>query len=116
MLAARDVSPGVRLATLGPNPSTPNGDGVNDVTRFQVQALAFLGRSELHFRLHTLSGHAVRTIRRGLGCSGDTGLNWDGLDDEGRRCTTGLYVYRISVRTPQRELTSTATGTIAIAY
>jgi hypothetical protein len=114
--ATGGVSPGVRLKSLGPNPFSPNGDDINDAVRFHVQALSFLGHGQLHLRVHSLAGRAVRSVNESLPGVGDATLVWDGLDDAGRLCAPGLYIYRISVRTPQRELAGSVSGTIAVAY
>ncbi len=116
VLATGQVSPGVRLVSLAPNPFSPNGDDINDVVRFHVQALSFLGHGQLNLRVHSLSGRTVYVVTESLQGVGDATLVWDGLDDAGRLCAPGLYLYRISVRTSQRELASSVSGTIAVAY
>ncbi len=116
VLATGQVSPGVRLTSLAPNPFSPNADDINDVVRFHVQALSFLGHGQLNLRVYSLSGHTVYGVTESLQGVGDATLVWDGLDDAGRLCAPGLYLYRISVRTSQRELASSIGGTIAVAY
>ena len=116
VFAVGAADPGVRLLLLTPNPFSPNGDGINDIARFDLQALSFLGPAQLQLHVHALSGRRVHGAVTGMVGAGEASLHWDGRDSAGHLCPPGLYLYRISLRTPQRELAQAASGTIALAY
>ena len=120
---------GVRTAGLGadlltevsvlPNPFTPNGDGINDVARFQFQLHEVSIPRALTLRLYDLSGRLVRQLDRQSAIRGLFGERpddpvWDGLDQGGALVAPGIYFYRISLDTD--EGTEEKLGTISVAY
>ena len=120
---------GVRTAGLGselltqvsvfPNPFTPNGDGLNDVARFQFQLHEVSVPRDLRLRLYDLSGRLVRQLDRqaairGLFGDRDEDPVWDGLDEGGARVAPGIYLYRISLDTD--EGAEEKVGTLSVAY
>lgn len=56
-------------------------------------------------QVFTVGGRLVKTIQRDLQCEGTRSepLAWDGLDDEGDKLGRGVYVYRLSITTPDGE-------------
>lgn len=78
----------------------------------------FTTRTEFHFehnrpcvtldvqvQVFTVSGRLVKTLNRQVACTGFRGepMAWDGRDDMGDRIGRGVYVYRLSVATPEGE-------------
>lgn len=68
---------------------TPNGDGENDVLLFQVQ---HENKYTLSLKIYDHSGCLIRTICNGHPGINQSVLNWDGCDENGRLCQSGIYV------------------------
>lgn len=60
---------------------------------------------DVQVQVFTVSGRLIKTISRQLACEGyrSEGLEWDGRDDFGDKIGRGVYVYRLSVATPEGE-------------
>ena len=56
-------------------------------------------------QVFTVSGRLVKTLNRQVACEGfrSDPLEWDGKDDYGDKIGRGVYVYRLSVVTPEGE-------------
>lgn len=59
----------------------------------------------VQLQVFTVSGRVVKTINRQVACNGfrSEALPWDGRDDFGDKLGRGVYVYRLSVSTPDGE-------------
>jgi len=81
--------PSARLAA-SPNPFSPDGDGVDDVT---VLSYSLPVRSSLiRVRVYDVRGRSLRELAN-IVPSGTVGhLVWDGRDDQGRRARVGVYI------------------------
>lgn len=57
---------------------------------------------EAQIQVFTVSGRLVKTINQAVKCDGfrSKGIAWNGRDDFGDQLAKGVYVYRVSVRTP----------------
>lgn len=99
---------------VGPNPFTPNGDGVNDAVVFDLSLQLFLGPTRVRLDLATLAGGVVRTIGPQELAVGRHALRWDGLDDHGARVPPGLYLYRLTTESDGGD--QTRVGAVAVAY
>lgn len=71
---------------ISPNPFSPNGDGVNDITRFFFPKMFVYGGE---IRIYDLKGVLVKTISVQPGQIPE----WSGCDDAGRMLVPGLYIY-----------------------
>ncbi|MEE3258063.1 MAG: gliding motility-associated C-terminal domain-containing protein [Candidatus Latescibacterota bacterium] len=98
------LSPGVLKGQLlgqmavGPNPFTPNGDGINDEATIQYNLLSLSTPRPIEIALYDLSGRRVRVLFDGLEANGRyLDKAWDGRDDQGQVVPPGLYIARISV-------------------
>jgi hypothetical protein len=92
------VSPGFS-ALSGPNPFSPNGDGVSDTNKISYQLTA---NAKIRIRLVSLSGRKIRSWNYEPGVPGksSTGYNeveWDGRDEAGNLVNNGLYLCYILV-------------------
>lgn len=60
---------------------------------------------DVQVQVFTVSGRLVKTLSRRLACEGyrSEGLAWNGLDDHGDKLGRGVYVYRLSVTSPDGE-------------
>ncbi len=103
----------LELRTVGPNPFTPNGDGINDQAEFHFDLFLVTGQTPVGVSLYDLGGKRVRRIETGA-LAGAQALQWDGRDDEGNRVPPGLYVFFVSSGTDADG--AEVTGTIAVAY
>ncbi len=58
---------------------------------------------EAQIQIFTVSGRLVRTINQLVNTEGfrSAGIPWDGRDDFGDQLAKGVYVYRVSVRSPE---------------
>lgn len=57
---------------------------------------------DVQIQILTVAGNLVKTINEQIICNGFRipGIPWDGLDDFGDQLAKGVYVYRVTVRTP----------------
>lgn len=92
-----------------PNPFTPNGDGINDVTKFEfflgniAEPIDLLGsqQRQIQINIFDLTGRLVRELysanSRAFAYISDNAIAWDGRDDNGKIVRPGLYVFQIKV-------------------
>lgn len=74
-----------RLVAAVPNPFNPRTE-----IRLHLERA-----SDLRLRIYDTAGREVRNLdRRGLS-AGDHAVEWDGLDDQGRRAASGVYFVRM---------------------
>ena len=121
-LGVRTIGLGAELIAavdVGPNPFTPNGDGINDQVRFQFQLHELSTPRALTVTIYDLSGKQVRQLNqegvvRGLFSDGADAPTWDGLDNHGSIVAPGIYLYRIALDADKGE--EELTGTLSVAY
>ena len=99
--------------TVGPNPFTPNGDGVNDRTVVSYKLREVTAAREVSLEIYDLAG---RLVFRGLAdpsTFGERQLTWNGRTHAGDLVAPGTYVYRLmlDVEAPEVHL-----GVVAVAY
>jgi hypothetical protein len=58
---------------------------------------------DVQVQVFTVSGRLVKTLNRQVACTGFKGepMAWDGRDEYGDKIGRGVYVYRLSVATPE---------------
>jgi hypothetical protein len=77
-----------RVTALYQNEPNP----FNPMTRISLD-LAHEGQVEI--RIFDVAGHVVRTLVNSAQVAGRHDVIWDGLDDAGRRASSGVYFYRL---------------------
>lgn len=96
-----------------PRVFSPNGDGVNDISRFSLNLLQVTENVPLRLEIFDLSGRLLRQ-QEGLHESGRFSFSWNGRDDQQDLVAPGLYMYRIVVKAKNGD--DQQTGTIAVVY
>ncbi|MXX37461.1 MAG: hypothetical protein F4Z85_05180 [Gemmatimonadetes bacterium] len=96
-----------------PRAFSPNGDGVNDISRFSLNLLQVTENVPLRLEIFDLSGRLLRQ-QEGLHESGRFSFSWNGRDDQQDLVAPGLYMYRIVVKAKNGD--DQQTGTIAVVY
>ena len=96
-----------------PRVFSPNGDGVNDSSRFSLNLLQVTENVPLRLEIFDLSGRLLRQ-QEGLHESGRFSFSWNGRDDQQELVAPGLYMYRIVVKAKNGD--DQQTGTIAVVY
>ena len=56
------------------------------------------GDSEVTLRLYNVEGKCLRTLAEGFQGEGYHGVRWDGKDAFGNTLSSGIYVYRLEVK------------------
>ena len=82
-----------------PHPFSPNGDGVNDVTRIHYDLTRLVGAAPITVRVFDLAGNLVRTLFSGAQGGGSFALEWDGSDAAGKKAPPGIYLFRVDLDT-----------------
>ena len=109
------LSPSVVFSPqIAPNPFTPNGDGVNDVTNISYKLLRVTAAVPVAIEVFDLSGRLVRQIYSGEDPLGEYDHTWDGTDSFNRVVAPGVYLYRMIVDVQSAK--ETQTGLISLAY
>ena len=104
----------LEIRGLAPNPFTPNGDGVNDATRWTLDLFMLTSAAGVSVSIHDLDGRQVRLLEE-LASSGRLTVEWDGRDGTGERVLPGIYLYRLFVDSDTGE-DNELVGTVAVAY
>ncbi|MFA6109624.1 MAG: FlgD immunoglobulin-like domain containing protein [Candidatus Latescibacterota bacterium] len=109
------VGKSVALRTVSPNPFTPNGDGINDQTRFEFDLFLLTAAVNVEVIVFDLTGRPLRHLVSLASGAGVRDLSWDGYDDDGNLVPPGIYLYRLSAESDTQESKATM-GTVAVAY
>ncbi len=104
----------VSQAQVQPNPFTPNGDDINDETVLSYALLNLTDVAAAELAIYDLTGRRVRQLQSEPLVSGTYGENWNGRDDDGRLVPPGIYIYRISVETDERN--ENHSGIVSVVY
>jgi hypothetical protein len=99
---------------VGPNPFSPNGDGVNDRLAITYALLRLTEAVPLQVELFDLSGRRVRLLDRSTGGSAFYTAEWDGRDEANDLVHPGLYLYRIVVEAESGK--EEKIGHVAVVY
>jgi hypothetical protein len=103
---------------VGPNPFTPNGDGINDLVEFAFPVFKIQGQKSLLLEVYNLSGRLLlRHQNPAVHAAGLQRLTWDGRDDSGKLSPPGLYICRVGVDVDAEDVgRSTVARLISLVY
>jgi len=87
----------LKSVEVSPNAFTPNGDGANDLANIQYQILKLTKAVPVSVSIYDLAGRLIRRLYDGTEESGIYSKPWDGLDDQNKLVSPGLYLVRISI-------------------
>ena len=102
---------------IGPNPFTPNGDGINDRLRLLLSVSNVDAPRRVEARFFTLAGVEAAVVSREQ-AGGEWVLEWQGRggnDDEGELVAPGLYICRVHVDSDAGS-DNTAVRLVSVAY
>jgi hypothetical protein len=110
---AQAIGEVVARVQLGPNPFTPNGDGINETVGITYDVLRVIEPVPVTLAIYDLSGRVVRTwtTTRKVGSFAE---RWDGRDAGGALLPPGMYVARLSADTDAKDFA--ATRVVALVY
>ena len=82
---------------VGPNPFTPNGDGINDLLGFSYKLREVAINRSISVRIYDLAGRLVAALPPVPSRSGQFHQEWDGRDAGGRWVQPGIYFYKLAL-------------------
>ena len=84
----------VAAVIVQPNPFSPNGDGVCDITNITLQT-RYAGNVDMD--LFSVSGEHIRTLAQNMYVPEGRSENiiWDGTDENGNPCPMGIYILAV---------------------
>lgn len=99
------IVPQTAEIAVAPNPFSPDGDGRDDFTIFQLKVP--VTTAAVHLKIYDLRGRLIRELlnNRNIGSHFET--VWNGHDDQGQPVRTGLYIVHLrAIRAEQGVLIS----------
>ena len=100
---------------IAPNPFTPNGDDINDVTEIGFSVFKITSPRQVSVRIYTLDGRLVWRDTRTIG-SGRQTVPWTGVDQSGRTTSPGIYICQVEVDTDDENYPAVRSRLISVAY
>lgn len=75
---------------------------MRDQTTFTWETNQVNQSQEIEIRIFTITGNLVKTIKETIYSQGyrNTSIHWDGTQDDGRKISSGLYVYQLQLMLP----------------
>ena len=109
--------PALSALEIGPNPFTPNGDGINDRVRLLLSVSNVDAPRRIEARFFTLAGVEVAVVSS-MAAGGERVLVWhgrSGRDNAGELVAPGLYLCRVHVDSDAGS-DNTAVRLVSVAY
>ena len=78
------------VLSVSPNPFSPDGDGIDDVTMVTLKLPEVVPRATI--KIFDIRGRLVRYLLNNELCGEERTVVWDGRDNEGLRCRMGIYI------------------------
>ncbi|HCL30499.1 MAG TPA: hypothetical protein DIC52_18980 [Candidatus Latescibacteria bacterium] len=100
---------------ITPNPFTPNGDGINDVTQIGLSIFRITSPRDLEISVYTLSGRRVWSDSRPVN-TGNQSVPWNGFNAEGQLVPPGIYIVKAELNIDDDSASTILTRSIAVAY
>lgn len=108
-----EITPSSASLTVSPSPFSPDDDGVDDFTIFQMNLPTEVATFDL--KIYDLRGRLIRHLVK----SGATGSRrevvWNGRDDQGHPVRTGLYIAYVQAIRAEHGILISAKTTIVLA-
>lgn len=76
--------------SVSPNPFSPDGDGIDDVTTVTLRLPEVAPRATI--KVFDIRGRLVRFLLNNEPCGDERTVVWDGRDSEGLTCRMGIYI------------------------
>jgi len=103
-----------------PNPFTPNGDGINDKTRFNFFLSNLNVARPLTIKIYDMTGRLVRNLLDANSIASayvlGNAIEWDGRDNDGKIVRPGIYIYQINVGSDASGYGEVVSKTVVVAY
>ena len=98
---------------VGPNPFTPNGDGLNETLAISYTLREVAIDRPVSVHIYNLAGRLLAELPMLPSRSGQFRQEWDGNDAKGQRVSPGIYLYELSLEVEQTERKM---GFVSVAY
>jgi len=98
---------------VAPNPFTPNGDGVNDLTVISYKLREVTAAREVSLEIYDLAGTLVFRRVADPTTHGKKQITWNGRTSAGDVVTPGSYLYRLRLDAANEAV---QVGVVAVAY
>lgn len=98
---------------IHPNPFSPDGDGFEDSVEifYSLSSQAF----QVNIKIFDMKGRLVRFLLKNEISGPTRTVLWDGLNDEGFRCTMGIYIVLIEALNNSQKSIETMRKTVVLA-
>ncbi len=108
----RVIPPAVRIS-VSPNPFSPDGDGIDDVTAVSYHCPALT--VTVHIKIYDILGRPVRILQNNHPSGAHRTVFWDGRDDKGHRCRMGIYILLLQAMDSTKRTVHRAKTTVVLA-
>ncbi|NKB69734.1 MAG: hypothetical protein GKR89_21905 [Candidatus Latescibacteria bacterium] len=99
---------------VGPNPFTPNGDGINERLAVSYKLREVTADRPVTLEIYDLAGFLVRQLPPTQARSGEFRFEWDGSAQQGQLVPPGTYIYRLALDAEEGE--ERKIGFVSVVY